>query len=325
MFCLGVAISFRSIFVVMAPLFLFWLLYDIGGLRAGVRRLITGLAALFIPSIPALMLFVSSPSRFWFNNLGFHLQRETASSAGELAMDKIIVLAKFIILPQTVLLVGLALATLVLRRFLVDRGSRLTFYALAIAVLITAVYLLPHPVLLQYFQQTIPYLVLAGLPALALIASLERLRWLRLSGGVLYLLGILPFLILFVLSPRENDKRTTWDHVKQVISEIQANSSSSDTVLSEWAGFAVLSERPQLAGSEHVGWEYPLPVSDSVYHENHLLTNEDFVSVLRRKRPRLVISDYRLSPQWAEAIKENYRLVSQTGITSIYQRIDEAG
>jgi 4-amino-4-deoxy-L-arabinose transferase-like glycosyltransferase len=323
MLCLGLAINLRSLFVALAPLYMFWLLRNVESARIRLQRLTAALAALILASLPAILLFISSPSKFWFNNLGFHLQRDVSASLSGMLTAKAVVLAKFIVLPQNILLLGLLIGSMVVRKFLSRRELQLPQFSLAIAAVLTILYLLPHPVHLQYFQQVTPYLVLAGLPALTLLTAIPRLRWLRASGVALYLLGILPFVLLFIVSPRERDQRTTWSHVREVVASVENNSSRGDTVLSEWAGFAALSARPQLSGSEHVGWEFPLPVEQEIYHDNHLLTNEDIVAALQARRPLLVISDYRLYPEWVNALNRNYRLVSQTDITSIYRRINE--
>jgi hypothetical protein len=165
-----------------------------------------------------------------------------------------------------------------------------------------------------------PYLIMAALPVFAYIHRNESVKPLRRSAAMLYVVGIVPFIWLFIVSPRPRDVRYELSHLRSVVSEVQSRTSSNDTLLSEWAGYAALSQRPQLSGSEHVGFYFPLAVDSEVYGRNHLLMNDDIVKALQQKRPKLVVVDYKVYPEWRGALDSNYRLASTIGETMIYER-----
>jgi hypothetical protein len=108
--------------------------------------------------------------------------------------------------------------------------------------------------------------------------------------------------------------------LRKVISQVQNRSLASDTLLSEWAGYAALSQRPQLPGTEHVGFYFPLDVDQSAYRRNHLVTNGDIVTALRQQRPKLVVIDYQVYPDWKTSLDSNYHLATTVGETLLYER-----
>jgi hypothetical protein len=194
---------------------------------------------------------------------------------------------------------------------------------IVVGLVIFAAYLIPTPTHLQYFQETLPFLIIAALPTAEIFRRYDTQRLISASAGLFYVAGIFPFLYLFILAPREHDKRMEWPHIESVVSQIQSETLPSDTLLTEWAGYSALSGRKQLPGSEHVGFYFPLEVDKSNYSENHLLTNKEIVAALDQQRPRLVVIDYQIYPEWEPALQANYNLIGKTGDTFLYKRDDD--
>ena len=322
---LGFAINFRSIFVVLIPIYVYALVLAARRARSAIAKP-AGIAALgiLLPSLPAIYLLISSPEQFYFNNLGFHLQREPIDSVAKLVLHKLTVLGKFFALPQTILLVGAAIASYFLMRSRYVQKTIIYKSAGLFALVITAVYLVPTPMHLQYFQQATPYLIMMSLPTAAYVLQHAQLKRILRSAAVLYLVGIAPFVYLFILAPRAEDQRFEWPQLRSIVASIQSNSNSQDTLLSEWAGYSALSARPQIAGSEHIGFHFPLDLTEAEYRENHLLTNTEIAAALSAQRPHLVVIDYKVYPEWENALNANYRLIDQSDQTFIYKRANEA-
>ena len=322
---LGAAINFRSVFLVLIPIYVYALVL---AARRGEESALKvfGIAGLglLLPTIPAIYLFAKAPAEFIFNNLGFHLQREPITPFSALLLHKVTVFGKFLALPQTVLLIGAAIASYALLRTQQVARSMLYKPAALFAAIITIIYLVPTPVHMQYFQEAVPYLVIVSLPCAAFVLQFERLKILLKSSAVLYIVGIFPFIAVFILTPRDQDKRFEWPQLAKVVNAIQANSKEDDSLLSEWAGYSALAVRPQIGGSEHVGFHFPLELSPEEYHGHHLLTNADIVAALSAQRPHLVVIDYKVYPEWEEALNANYRLIDQSDQTFIYKRSNEA-
>lgn len=317
---LGLAVGMRSVLVVLAPLFGYWLWRDI---RAGAgqsrKPLLAALAGFSLPLLPALVLFVEAPGSFWFSNLGFHLHRGTPLTVAESLLNKLTSLGEFIALPQTLIILGLLLGAVLLRRLVPQEMWRVAKRGLVAALVIAVVYLFPKAIHMQYFQQTLPFLVIATVPALWLIARMPALRWLRNLGGILYLFGIAPFVVIFLFAPRAMDQKYTWDNIDQVVSIIQSHSEPGDTVLSEWAGYPVLAERSPILGGEHCGFQLVPNLDPASYSEFHLLSNSRVDSTLRLNMPHLVVVDGTPYESWLPALSENYAVTAGTKTTSVYE------
>lgn len=317
----ALATNLRSVMLILLPVLLYYLFTRARRQGASTGKMtLAALAGMALPSLPALWIAVSAPAQFLFNNLGFHLQREPIEPFSALALHKLAVLGKFLALPQTILLLGAALASWLLIRQKLETAPQWLKPAGLVAFALILVYLVPTPVHLQYFQQTIPYLALLTIPCAAFVLRESKLRLILRSAGLLYLVGLLPFVMLFILSPREQDQRFEWTQLKTVVGKIESQSQPEDTVLSEWAGYAALARRPQLPGSEHVGFHFPLKISESEFGQMHLLTTAAINSALAARRPELVIVDYQVYPEWREALEANYHAADSSEWTYIYKR-----
>ncbi len=318
---LSTAINFRSIFLLLMPVYLYFLLRASNQKGVPLSRALAFIAAgVAIPTIPSLVLFLQAPSQFLFSNLVFHLYRQPITPFSALILHKVKVFGTFLALPQTILLLGALLGSWYLLKHRLVELSSIYRRSLLFAALISLIYLIPTPVLLQYFQEAVPYLIIAALPVFVFIVRTPGLKPLRRSAGLLYAVGMLPFVYLFIVAPRPRDERFTLTHLRDVVGEIETRTSIQDTLLSEWAGYPALSDRPQLRGSEHVGFYFPLKIDKSCYSENHLLTNSDIVSALQQQRPKLVLVDYKVYPEWQGTLDSNYHLASTIGDTQLYER-----
>ena len=217
---LGVAINFRSLLAVLLPVYGYFLFKAIKHHNASLgQRLGAAVGGLLLPTLPALYLLATGFEQFWFNNLVFHLHREPIDAFSELIKHKALTVGKFLVLPQTLLLLGMAAAaTYFIRNRLVGSAN---FYkpAFVVGTTLFLIYLVPTPLHLQYFQQTIPFLVILAFPTAEFFRRYDTGGLISASAALIYLVGIAPFIYLFMLTPRERDERLQWDHINSVVVE----------------------------------------------------------------------------------------------------------
>jgi len=183
MLFLSVAVNFRSIFIILVP-FYYYLIFTKRVFRhkGNAKLVLLSIAALLIPALPSIILLLKSPDNFLFNNLIFHLHREPIEPISALLLHKLSIVGKFVALPQTLLILALLAGSFYLIKSGMTNGHPFFQYSFIMAVIIGVVYLLPTPIHLQYFQQTIPYLCLAAIPAISFISKYDKTKLLKYSA-----------------------------------------------------------------------------------------------------------------------------------------------
>jgi 4-amino-4-deoxy-L-arabinose transferase-like glycosyltransferase len=323
---LSMAVNIRSMFVILVPLYFFLCLFYLMNTRQ-LRKLHFALAVLLgllIPSLYSLRLFVQAPGSFFFNNLGFHFLRADQNGFIYVIKLKRYVLLKVLIQPHFFIPIGLALWSLVIinsKKYRHDYSSwhKMVFqFALVIAAFIFIVYMIPHPVHVQYFNQILPFMIICGIPAIRLI--LEKTPAFKMSLVVIYLLALLLYPALYIIDVRGMHEIYSMENVKKVTQAIRASSADDDIILSEWVGYNVLSERSQVSGGEFVGYQYVFATPYVPYNRYQLLSNEKINELLKRQIPKLIVIKNSPIPEWEKDLDNNYRMLVQINKVLIYER-----
>ncbi len=323
---LALAINIRAIFLVFAPLYFFLLYFYFRSIKE-VRfpyYLLAVFLGLVLPSLYAIRLMFIAPDIFLFNNFGFHLLRAEDVALGKILLLKLAVLGKLLIQPHYLIPVVMAFWSL----FIVNSRShrhdynawhRMVFQlAMVISAFIFVVYMIPHPVHVQYFNQTLPFLVIASIPALKVI--LEKSASVKALLAAVYLLGIVIYPALYILDIQDKYIDYRIPEAKKVTEAIRHNSSPDDLVLSEWVAYNVLSQRDQLAGGEFVGHEYIFSSPIVPHSKYNLLSNEKINELLRQEVPGLVVIKYSPIETWKTELDKNYKIMVKINNVFIYER-----
>jgi hypothetical protein len=323
---LSMAVNIRSMFVVLAPLYFFLCLFYLLNVRQ-LRKLRFALAVLLgllIPSLYSLRLFVEAPDPFFFNNLGFHFLRDNLNGLSYTIMIKLLVLVKVFIQPHFTIPTVLAIWSLVIinsKKYRHDYSpwQRMVFQlALVTAAFIFIVYMIPHPVHVQYFNQILPFMIICSIPAIRLI--LEKTSAFKMCLVVIYLLAFLLYPALYIIDVRGKHEIYSMENVKKVTQAIRANSAEDDIILSEWVGYNVLSDRRQVSGGEFVGYQYVFATPHVPYNKYQLLSSEKINELLKRQIPKLIVIKNLPIPEWEKELDKNYRMLVQINTVLIYER-----
>lgn len=332
---LALAINFR---VVMAAAVI-PLGYGMWQARKSIRlaTLVSALAGAIIISAPSIVLFLTSPNRFMFDNLWFHTMRDSSLDLWSGIWQRVVTVGKLAINPQLWILVGAFVLTLRRRTISASSSSELGSYwrttsgiAALFAFTLTIVYLLPVPIHQQYFVQAVPFVILASLPALRRIALSEQVfkRWSNAAvmrvGGIVYLLMLVPYLVYYPLAVREHVQPYRVANVSALCQYVREYPVSGP-VYSEWAAVPVLSGREAIPGLEFVGFDYPLPISDSLKRYYLLPVNEELKVLLRDRVPALyVVWNAPDAPLQAVA-DSNYVVARRFDKFVVYERREDSG
>jgi hypothetical protein len=302
---IGVRLPAAAVAFVLA--FLAW--------RQGHRPFLAFACGGLVGSLGWLLAAATSPEHFWFCNVTFHSLRREITGLGPILIQKIAVIAKWLLLPQHLVawaLVGAALW----------KGPRrwpATCCLVALALTLAAA----TPTYLQYMVHFFPFVLLAAGPALARIALRPVLT--ALVVGV-YLLGLYPAVQAV---PAENplaEKRQLWDRrtVFDVVRFIRAHTGENDAVLSWWEGYPVLSGRRGFIG---VGfWESNVAkkLTPELARRYHVLRQEEVRALIDARAPRVIVTTSDNWRQHRTQIDAGYRLEYTAANIEVYLRREGA-
>ena len=263
-------------------------------------------------SLPWLIVAARSPGEFWFCNVTFHAMRREISGIGPIMAQKLSVAGKWILLPQHLILWGLA--ALGLWR---EPGRAWPAAACTAVLLVSSA--AATPTYLEYMSQFVPFLLLTALPA---IIWLVRSRAAAAAVLGLYLLGLYPALKSAASDEELADKRALWQlgTVRGVSTYLRAHTPADVPVLSWWEGYPVLSDRPGYIG---VGfWESNVAkkLAPDAAHRHHVLQQEDVRGLIDRREPSAVVVPDGTWEALRAAILAGYQPAARVGAVQIYLR-----
>lgn len=190
---LGLSIDTRLFFAGLVPAFVLHLLVLYLSKRTPALSFVFFSAGLFIGLLPALLYLAADPDLFWYNNLGYHLDR-ARMSAETITMKRLRIIDVVLgIVPsnrytgfQLPLLIWAASCSVLLSL------CRRCYPGLAflIAASLFALNLIPEPPYLQYFAALVPF---AAILAAQLLFFLLQLSRGRLARQLFLLIGISVF------------------------------------------------------------------------------------------------------------------------------------
>jgi hypothetical protein len=309
--CAGIAIGTRLPSVAVFAVLLVWTAW--GGVRTAVAFCLGAAVAL----LPCLWVASQDPRGFWFGNVEFHALRRELSGLVPILAQKATVGAKCVLLPQNLLLWILAAAGVSLR----PRQSVLPgVCGLALA----AGYLAATPTYLEYMVQVIPFLLLAGIPAFAVL--LQRRALAALAAG-LYAAGLL-------LARRDapddtlrGEKNHLWalDTVHRVSNFVRERSDPGDRILSWWEGYPFLAQREGFVG---VGfWESNMAkkLAPDLRRRFHVLDHDEIRGLVEGREPRLIVVPAGTWMDLEEAMAQHYTRAARIGEIEVLELRDGTG
>ena len=302
---LGLAVETRSYLLLVVPLYVGWMLLHLDR-QLRVRSALSWLGGFALGSVPSLLLFLSSPDVFLFDNLRYHGLRSTSGLIGWW-QEKLVVFVQLFLgsregngLQWSILfLVSFALVLSVPKRSYPPRR------AFQIAVLLLLIGLLPTPSYAQYFCLCVPFLIVSSVCATSELIMHFAARRDRLLAGiacacvlVLYI-GLAAGDVRRYLVTGEGVPgvqpaldRGDWrlERVVEVSRAVADVAQPGETVASFWPGDIFQTTAAPLSGLEN---PFAMPVSDKLTAEQRaryrIITPGDVESGFAAQRPRVVV------------------------------------
>lgn len=291
---MALAVNTRLVLLPLVIVFYLPLIIDSG--RQWLKRTAAYMIPMVLATIPSLVFLVGDTRRFVFDNFGFHLMRNPGVEFPASLLQKLLQVGKLLANPQTLILLIIALGAYIYwrkRRKESDHKNILkSIPAIAgiTAIVISVTYLLPNPVLQQYFVQAVPFVLLAS--AGSLQAFIARARE-TVPGSLrhnlpaiittVYLLGIIPYFVIYIGAVRDFDGHSDIGNMKRLCASLD-ETAPDEMILTEMPIVSVLADRPIIEGVEFLGFEYPLPLDSMEKRYYRLVLNKDLKTILDNRQ-----------------------------------------
>ncbi|MGB8658291.1 MAG: hypothetical protein WCE90_10990 [Candidatus Zixiibacteriota bacterium] len=323
----GLAFNFRLTHLVV-PItegLLILLLFSSDSLKRRVCNLLFLLLGVILSSCFAIYLFLRDPLLFVFDNLVF--RQVWGQMVIKMSfMSRLFTLSKFLLYPQDLLILvlgSLSLAYLLRQRRQIGAFTsehKVIVSSMSLALSIGIVSFLISPTQFQYFEQTLPFLLLACVPALTLLKPRWRDKKVIVPTAILYLLCIVPFIVIFILGIRAKDQQFTLKNVRKVVEVIRENSQPKDTVLSFAPLYVALSQREPVPGLEAWGGEAAPHLTAEQLSESKLISLEQVKEIVKQAQVPLVVAEEWVLPDSDSMLWIDYQLLGKIAGVQIYKR-----
>lgn len=257
---LGIAIGIRLFYVFFIPVYFLYVLIK-GG--RGHRKIVFSaqLLGLALAAIPHLFFMIRDFDTYWFNNIGYHLNRNhRPEDIAETLRFETIALATGIHLKEhfASLLLPLLLWSNIGIVFFSAVQRRLPPLATVLGIILFASYLIPTPIHLQYFATCIPFFILG-------ISTAPIKRWvaimLLLTSSVVCVYTLPHTIERLTISgddlkgiDRNNRSTFTLSSVVSVSEILDSHFPKESIVISQWPGYLFQTHLLPVSGLENQFW-----------------------------------------------------------------------
>ncbi len=328
---LSALINFRSVFIVLLPLYLLSVLYL--SKDKWLKNLSVFIISMIPFAVPTFLAILRSPELFWAGNIFFQLNREVNQSLEFVILNRLITFGRAVIDPHLLIIFILSVISIGImlkRDILGSIKSTLTRpegMALMNLVFIGGVYLLPHPMSRQYINQYLPFAIIIIAMNLKYILSVFEQYFgpvarKSITYGVtaIYLLSLVPYTVIFIYGVRKDDRRYVISEMKKISHQMLQLAGEDGIVLSEWPGYTFLTKQRPLRYTEIIGSEFKLPLKHDEYMNYKLCDAPYLKDGIEKRTPDLVVTLYKPPEYYASALESNYDSVYSSDVVTIYKR-----
>ncbi len=304
----ALAVDVRLVFLAAVP-----------PLAVAARARIAQFAGGFVVGlVPSIVLFALAPRQFVFDNLGYHLAKDSSGFGHELA-QKAHAVENLVGLGRTDHLAGLQVALLLVAAVSGAVLLRRLPLALWIALLLALGCLAPSPTYAQYFSVVVPFAVLGVLEAWP-----GRMHAVLLAAAAAYVVAG----ALDVGRQRAGDpvQKPSIASVQAVAREVQRLSRPNEPVLSSWPGYLFGTHgRAEPDYTNHFAPAAASKLSSAEARRDLVASEPELEARIRARRPRIVVYRNWLTVEpfarWDAALKAaGYRRVATVESAGIFLR-----
>jgi len=323
----GIAFNIRLVLAGAIPYLLLLALLAPGWGR--VRRFAGLLVGMVIASIPALMLFVADPKRYWFQNLTFHVTARLPNPWWQFALQKVKALGEYLgSLDILVLVILCVVGFRAISRSAGDLPSdfkREIWMGIGLAAILFATYLTAPPLLPQYLVQLSPFLVFGAVAATA--TALKESR--DSTGPVIVLILLLAYggwgvgkAVGRMVERHDLAPLYGTQTVREVGRYVQSHTGPDDRILTFWPAYLVAARRNPVPDTEFGRPAFRLEWRNipEVIHQEGLTTQQDVKDLIANRVPSAVVCGFDTPPDLIPFLEQYYHRDREIGGVMIFVR-----
>ena len=274
--CIGLSVSFRSIFVILLIITIVLLLF-----KREWKMILYTVAGFVLGVIPSLYYFFKYPDCFIFCNFLYHFNRTTPSFYWFIT-HRFLILSKVIFFPSNIVLFILLAAAVKWRKM-----RREELLALICAVFLFIVYyFLLTPTHFGYMTEVYPFLLFLLVPYIGYLKRKTWSKWLL----IVYIASYIPCSLMYSFSIRDWQKGHTISNIKNVTRVIETVTEKDDKVVSFGFYFGFLAKRKTVTELAFYLHDISEDISPKQRERYHLTTYEDIPQLLQRYKPKLIVN-----------------------------------
>jgi hypothetical protein len=285
---------------------------------------------LVVGLVPSIALFVLAPSRFYFDNLGYHSVKTGGGLVGTVGKGHVIKTLFTGLTGIQFLLLVLGTCIAIISFWRCKRRIPLSIW---IAVFVGAASLAPTPAFSQYFCVVIPFLVFGTLELAHDVDSRVGNAKTRALLRIIFVSGLGVYVVVAVFGARDLVKAfhsgETIGSVKQVSKVLSRTTSTDEEVVSSWPGYIYSSHALAVPGTaDPFVPGAAARLSKARARDLGLLTASEIDRLIRDHRTRVVIYGIdrrwvfqgdQAHPRWGRDVRRGgYKLVEHPSMAGVY-------
>lgn len=273
--CIGLSMSFRSVFFILFIIAIIFLLSKREWKM--IPYMVTGF---ILGALPSLYYFLKYPDEFLFCNLLYHLKRSVPSFYWFIT-HRFLILLKVIIFPSNIVFFVLLAVAVDWKKV---RGEEFMPLICA-AVLFIFYYFLLTPTHFGYMTEIYPFILFFLLPHLGSLKRKVWSKWLL----VIYISSYIPCSLMYSFTVRDWQKGYTISNARKITEIIEEVTDENDRVVSCGFQFGFLSRRQTIPELAIPTYDIAARLDENMRERYHLTAYEDIPQLLRRYKPRLLV------------------------------------
>ena len=191
----------------------------------------------------------------------------------------------------------------------------------SIALGLTLLYLFITPTQFQYYGQTLPYLIIASIPGIEIIAKKFKDGKGVIAASIFYLLFVIPFIVIFIFGIRQQDADFKLSNISSTVEVIKRETTGDEKILSFYPHFGIYADREQELGFEVWGINTFAYLSEADRKITNLIGGEKLLDLIKSRKFKVVVSESGRFSAADDALQRNYRLIDSFDNIKIYKTL----